>query len=1257
MKKLAIVIGLIACTSTFANPVINSSSALWQDIAPEVNLQGRDDDLERIKSRSLVLNESGLKQLLTGSNIQGSSSRQVDSSDYQPEVELPLPDGGFIRLKAIESPMLSPEIAEQYPEIKTWKVQGVDDPLVTGRLDFTMKGFHGMLTLPNGDIIYIDPDKNNISNSLYHSLSKKENLSHFETDFNCSVHTDHSVLDDHEETVGRPPLAQLANLDLVTYDLAVAGTGEYTASQSSGAPNQSEAYASMITTINRVNQIYNRDIGVQLNIVSNATLAYTNSATDPYTNTNAGSLINENVSNLNSVVGTNNYDIGHVFAQGNLGGLAYVGAVCKTSYKAGGATGISNPSGEIFSIEYVAHEMGHQLGANHTFNSQIGNCSGGNHSSASAVEPGSGSTIMSYAGICGGDDLQTHSDAMFHSFSINEINSYTQSASGNCGTLSSTGNQDPVANAGVDANIPINTPFVLEGSATGGTTYTWDQMDTGGASSYNVDLGNNAIIRTLLPVSTTTRYIPRLSNLFSGTTTKGEILPQTVRDLNFDFVVRDNSGGIDSDAKKISVRSTSGTFSVLSHSSSQTITTGNAISVAWNVAGTNSAPISCSNVDIKLLRVGGETNDLKLNTPNDGSEQFIVPATPNLTGARIMVACSNQPFFQISTGSISVQQGSSGPDTTPPVITLNGSSSLSVLQGTTYTDAGATAFDNVDGSLSVSSSGTVNTAVPGPYTITYTATDDATNTSTKTRTVTVVADTVPPVITLNGAASINVNLGATYTDAGATAVDNADGNVNVTSSGTVNTAVEDVYVITYTATDAANNTSTKTRTVTVATVADTTPPVITLNGLSTLSILVGSSYTDAGATAVDNVDGSIAVSTTGTVNTSTPGTYTITYTATDDANNTATKIRTVIVTATPDTTAPVITLNGSATISLSQGTSYTDAGATAVDNIDGSVGVTTSGTVNTGVPGVYTITYTAMDSSSNTATKTRTITVTASLDKTPPVIQLIGATIIEIIQGSNYVEPGVTATDNVDSIVSVKVTGSVNTAVVGTYTLTYSAVDKAGNTSTKIRTVKVLKKILPDTTAPVITLNGANTISIIVGSNYIELGAVAIDDRDGEVNVVVSGVIDINKLGTYTVTYFAKDSANNTSTLTRKVIVTKVKDVVAPTITLEGSTNVTLEVGESFTDPGFEAFDDIDGVLKVVVTGEVDTSKAGTYVLTYTATDAAGNKFVKTRTITVEKSSDGGKDDDKGSSGGGSVGLFLAPLALLGLRRKKLQIK
>ena len=325
-------------------------------------------------------------------------------------------------------------------------------------------------------------------------------------------------------------------------------------------------------------------------------------------------------------------------------------------------------------------------------------------------------------------------------------------------------------------------------------------------------------------------------------------------------------------------------------------------------------------------------------------------------------------------------------------------------------------------------------------------------------------DRTAPIILLTGPATVNHEQGTTYSDQGATATDTVDGSVSVVTTGSVG-ADAGTYTLTFTATDNAGNTATATRTVIVA---DTTAPAMTMIGPATVNLSQGTPFTDPGVSAMDTVDGPVAVVTTGSVGTAV-GTYTLIYTATDVAGNSATLSRTVIVAASVDRTPPVITLTGSSTVNHEQGTTYADQGATATDAVDGPVAVVVTGSVGSGA-GTYTLTYTAIDNAGNTATATRTVVVT---DTTAPVITLVGPATVNLAQGTPFTDPGVSATDIVDGSVAVVITGSVGTEV-GTYTLTYTATDVAGNSATASRTVVVAA---PPSSGYTITAYGAGSIS------------------------------------------------------------------------------------------------------------------------------------------------------------------------------------
>ncbi len=411
-------------------------------------------------------------------------------------------------------------------------------------------------------------------------------------------------------------------------------------------------------------------------------------------------------------------------------------------------------------------------------------------------------------------------------------------------------------------------------------------------------------------------------------------------------------------------------------------------------------------------------------------------------------------------------------------------------------------------------------------------------------------------------------------------------------------------------------------------VPDTIAPIITLLGDNPVDIFVGDAYVDAGATAIDNIDGDVTndIIVTGTVDTSTAGTYTIVYNVRDIAGNNATEVtRTVNVLTPVDTIAPVITLNGDATINLNVGDFYTEQGATATDNVDGDLtnAIIVSGTVNTAVAGTYTIRYNVSDAAGNAATEVvRTVNVIA--DTTVPIITLNGSQTINLNINDTYTELGATATDNVDGDLTpnISISGTVDTSTAGTYQITYTVSDAAGNTTQVIRTINVIA----DTIAPVITLNGNATINLNVGDAYTELGATATDNIDGNLTsaIIITGNVDTATAGTYVVNYTVSDSSGNTTQVSRTVNV--IADTTAPVITLNGNATINLNVGDAYTELGATATDNIDGNLTsvIIVTGSVDTSQVGTYTIRYNVSDAAGNAATEvTRTIIVNEASIG----------------------------------
>ena len=357
----------------------------------------------------------------------------------------------------------------------------------------------------------------------------------------------------------------------------------------------------------------------------------------------------------------------------------------------------------------------------------------------------------------------------------------------------------------------------------------------------------------------------------------------------------------------------------------------------------------------------------------------------------------------------------------------------------------------------------------------------------------------------------------------------------------------------------------------------------------------------------------------GSVDVNTVGSYTLSYDVTDSSGNEATTLtRTVNV---EDTTVPVITLLGSDPVTVEVGVAYTDAGATATDNYDGDLttSIVVSGSVDVNTVGSYTLSYDVTDSSGNEATTlTRTVNVE---DTTVPVITLLGSDPVTVEVGVAYTDAGATATDNYDGdlTTSIVVSGSVDVNTVGSYTLSYDVTDSSGNEATTLtRTVNV-----EDITVPVITLLGSDPVTVEVGVAYTDAGATATDNYDGDLttSIVVSGSVDVNTVGSYTLSYDVTDSSGNeATTLTRTV---NVEDITVPVITLLGSDPVTVEVGVAYTDAGATATDNYDGDLttSIVVSGSVDVNTVGSYTLSYDVTDSSGNEATTlTRTVNVEDS-------------------------------------
>ena len=493
-----------------------------------------------------------------------------------------------------------------------------------------------------------------------------------------------------------------------------------------------------------------------------------------------------------------------------------------------------------------------------------------------------------------------------------------------------------------------------------------------------------------------------------------------------------------------------------------------------------------------------------------------------------------------------------------------------------------------------------------------------------------------PVITLLGPDPYPLNIGDPYNEPGARASDYQDGDLSsdiVIDNSSIDPYTESDYIVTYTVSDKDGFTATSQRRVSVkdGVGTDKEKPELLLNGDNPYQLYIGETYVDPGATATDNVDGNIsnkiqvydAVITTSVVDT-----HTVYYVVSDSAGNVAMATRAVIVLdTTGDYLPPVITLKGPNPVNLQVGYAYTEYGATAIDNVDGDLTVEIiidNLSVNTSEVGTYTVSYTVSDAAGNKAEEYRTVNVTSNIiDSIPPVISLQGDNPVMVYVDSAYVDPGATATDDIDGDITSNIVideSQVNTSVEGSFIVTYSVSDAGGNSASAERKVNVVPENFVDTLPPVITLQGPNPVNLGNGFPYVEHGATATDNIDGDCTGNIS--IDTSELnvtveGSYNVYYRVSDKAGNKAEKIR--VVNILGDNTPPVITLKGKNPMPVQINQQFIDPGATAIDDIDGDIsdKITTSGTVNTSVEGSYTVTYKVSDKAGNSASKDRTVNV----------------------------------------
>jgi hypothetical protein len=598
--------------------------------------------------------------------------KEFSSNEKSFRVDLPTPEGRTRAFEVFYSPVMQEELAAKYPEIRSYKGYALDDRSTNVRFNISPRGLRAAIHGENN--IYIDPATEDNPNQyiVYYTRDYKEDVSG--VNISCGLDP-YDILEEDlnsEEELNMYPdeilntrniTAECDSVSLYTYRLALSCTGEW--AQAHGGTVES-VLADMVTSVNRINQIYENEFSIRVILINdNDQLIWLDPDTDPFEVANVGyELLQANTIVLNNNVGVNSYDIGHVFTRScvDVGGVASLGSVCSANRKGSAVTCHYSNNLNYIITNVMAHEMGHQFSASHTFN----NCNG-NESAGSDYEPGGGVTIMAYCGLCGGNNVDYTCLENFHAHSIEQVRNFTRIGGGKkCANIISTGNTAPEVTLDYTDgfSIPIGTPFKLEGNAIDcegdELTYSWEQWDIGPQVPVGQPIEDAPLFTAMEPRAVPYRLFPDITKIVNNFSNNSEVLPAYTRPMNFRFIVRDNNengGGTSWENVMFRAEGEAGPFRITAPASFQTYEVGDEIEIRWDVANTDIAPVNCSHVNIWLSSDAGYTDTklLKFQTPNDGSEKIILP---NIVSSliRFKVEAVDNIFFNISSAYTQVEE-------------------------------------------------------------------------------------------------------------------------------------------------------------------------------------------------------------------------------------------------------------------------------------------------------------------------------------------------------------------------------------------------------------------------------------------------------------------------------------------------------------------------------------------------------------------------------------------------------------------------
>lgn len=658
----------ILLTCAFTAALSAQTPNFFQPVAEE-SIELRNNPIKRdffpTRYKTFRLDFDAVKTLLQTAPVEFSEAARQQKC----VISIPAVDGTQEEFAVWKTAIMEPELAAMYPEIGTFAGRSIHNSARTVRICYSMRGFRAMILQPDLGVMYVEPYA--WGQGEYCLVYDRSDLPRE----NPAVRYGSDWVRD--ATIARPapeepytPAVEdrgvlIEPVKLKVYRYVAACTGEFAEDHGT---TKAEVLAAVVDYTDRINAIYERDANIRLQLIAGTqNVIFLNPGSDPYSGTTVQEWMSQNTAVLNQYTNFNSHDIGHVYARymGGAQGVGSPGSVCGDS-KAGGCTAGTGTGdyGDGF-VGIIGQEVGHQLNGGHTWNS----CSGiAGRTGGSAFEPGSGTTIMSYGGGCGPDNIQGYVDLYFHAGSIEEFTKfYTFGTGGNCGTFLTTGNNPPMVTLPYQDNffIPIQTPFEMNGSATDPDgdvlSYVWEGIDAGPETPLGTQIANSAIFRTYPSAAATNRYFPRLNTILNNTTYNAEILPEYTRDVTLRLVARDNrpgGGGVGWADVAFKAWGGAGPFLVTSPDAASDVWhIGEYVEVRWDVANTHLAPVNCKNVNIRLSTDGGLSYPVTLATGvvNDGSHYILVPNNLS-TKARVRIDAADNVFFDLSNANFKIQQ-------------------------------------------------------------------------------------------------------------------------------------------------------------------------------------------------------------------------------------------------------------------------------------------------------------------------------------------------------------------------------------------------------------------------------------------------------------------------------------------------------------------------------------------------------------------------------------------------------------------------